>query len=270
MPSPHDQPGLLPGAPGPGAPRPVRGEHALDLAAARTGAVPVPVGSLWDPWTCPAHLLPWLAWALRVDQWEPEWSTATKRSRIAAAIAAHRRKGTPWAVKRALEPYGSGEVIEETAANTYNGAYLHDETLTHEGGDYFPATYDGAAAYDGQLLHTGEGLPWAWAWFRVILDLDILGGEALAADAEDRLRALLDLAKPARSHLRQLGYRGNLAESPMRPAELWHTAHRFTLRTGAHERDGSLRRGRRGSATVRFNGGVNHDLTARYGALQVA
>ncbi len=39
------------------------------LAASHPLALPVPLRTLWNPATCPAHCLPFLAWAFSVDQW---------------------------------------------------------------------------------------------------------------------------------------------------------------------------------------------------------
>lgn len=89
-------------------------EIALDETTARIGAVPVPIKTLWNPETCPVDLLPWLAWALSVDYWDPTWSEETKRAVVAESMEYHRRKGTPWAVEHALLRAGAGspEVIE--------------------------------------------------------------------------------------------------------------------------------------------------------------
>lgn len=89
-------------------------ERALALATARVGAVPVPLASLWNPQTCPAEVLPWLAWALSVDDWDPNWSEMTKRAVLAEALPVHMVKGTIGAVRRAVENAGLGAVtIEE-------------------------------------------------------------------------------------------------------------------------------------------------------------
>ncbi|WP_083023431.1 phage tail protein I [Vreelandella lionensis] len=61
-----------------------------------------PLRDLWRPDTCPAPLLPWLAWALSEDEWDAKWSENRQRRAIKAAIGVHRRKGTIGAVKRAL------------------------------------------------------------------------------------------------------------------------------------------------------------------------
>lgn len=89
-------------------------ETALEAVIGRIGDVEVPIRELWNPQTCPAALLPWLAWALSVDIWDSSWSTETKRAVIAESIPLHRKKGTPWAVERALVVAGSpaAKVIE--------------------------------------------------------------------------------------------------------------------------------------------------------------
>ena len=52
----------------------------IDTSAAET---------IWDPWNCPAHLLPALANALSVDLWEDGWPEVKKRSVIAASPELH-------------------------------------------------------------------------------------------------------------------------------------------------------------------------------------
>jgi hypothetical protein len=54
----------------------------------------IPIRELWNPWTCPENLLPYLAWALSVDLWDPQWPITKRRSVIANAIKHHRLKGT--------------------------------------------------------------------------------------------------------------------------------------------------------------------------------
>lgn len=94
-------------------------ERALDLSAARLGTVPVPIKTLWDPQTCPAGILPWLAWALSVDDWSPEWTEQQKRGAIEASIEVHRRKGTIGALRRALSAIGYEVHIDERTGQPY-------------------------------------------------------------------------------------------------------------------------------------------------------
>ncbi|WP_081581822.1 phage tail protein I [Pararhodospirillum photometricum] len=78
-------------------------ERALEAAvAARFDELPTPIGTVWDVEMCLEALLPYLAWALSVDDWSEDWPGRQKRSVIAAAIAVHRSKGTVGAVHKAL------------------------------------------------------------------------------------------------------------------------------------------------------------------------
>lgn len=63
------------------------------------------VGTLWNPATCPEAVLPFLAWGLAISHWDPEWTTAEKRTAIADAIPFHRRKGTRAAVEEVLSRF---------------------------------------------------------------------------------------------------------------------------------------------------------------------
>lgn len=86
------------------------GSSVLEVAAATAAAqierVPVPLRALWDPMTCPAELLPYLAWALSVDRWDFDWPEATKRNVIASSFYVHQHKGTISALHRVVEPLG--------------------------------------------------------------------------------------------------------------------------------------------------------------------
>lgn len=94
-------------------------ERALSLATARAGSVPVPVGELWDPYTCPLAVLPWLAWSLAVDPWDSTWTEGQKRNAIAESIAVHRVKGTIGALIRALQAIGYECVVNDKTGTPY-------------------------------------------------------------------------------------------------------------------------------------------------------
>jgi len=66
----------------------------------------VPLRTLYNPDTCPVHLLPYLAWAWSVDRWDYRWSEAVKRSAIKASFYIHKHKGTRGALRRVVEPLG--------------------------------------------------------------------------------------------------------------------------------------------------------------------
>lgn len=77
----------------------------LERALARAGAMPHKpeiIRTLWNPWTCPIELLPWLAWAWSVDEWDLAWTETQQRAMVAASKKLHQKKGTTWAVREAL------------------------------------------------------------------------------------------------------------------------------------------------------------------------
>ncbi|NVN02945.1 MULTISPECIES: phage tail protein I [Asaia] len=79
-------------------------EAALDLTVAdRFAIIPRPIRSSINPQTIPLAWLPWLAWAWRVENWSSDWSEAQKRQTVASSFMVHRKKGTAYAVRSALE-----------------------------------------------------------------------------------------------------------------------------------------------------------------------
>lgn len=81
-------------------------ETRLAQALAAIAELPVDIRSVRDPQTCPAHMLPWLAWDFSVDAWDTSWTEAQKRAVIASSIRVHRRKGTAGALKAAVAALG--------------------------------------------------------------------------------------------------------------------------------------------------------------------
>ena len=79
----------------------------------RVGAVPTPVRAPWNPDTCPASLLPWLAWAFSVDEWDASWTDAQKRETVKRSILVHRHKGTIGAVREAIQALGVEAQLQE-------------------------------------------------------------------------------------------------------------------------------------------------------------
>ena len=77
------------------------------------GAIPTPIGSMWNPNTCPLSHLPWLAWALSVDVWDDAWPETIKRNVVANALKVHALKGTRGALEKALKSQGFGIDISE-------------------------------------------------------------------------------------------------------------------------------------------------------------
>lgn len=105
-----------------------RAEHALATAALSWSDIDIPIRHLSNPATCPAAFLPWLAWALSVDEWSPDWTEQTQRAAIAASIGVHRRKGTVAALRAAIAAagYGDVDVVERYALARHDGARRHN------------------------------------------------------------------------------------------------------------------------------------------------
>jgi phage tail P2-like protein len=87
-------------------------EHALEGVSAARFPLPTElVASVWNPDTCPADLLPYLAWGLSVDLWDDNWHEATKREVCRKSLILHRLKTTPAGIKAHVEVAGS-EVLK--------------------------------------------------------------------------------------------------------------------------------------------------------------
>lgn len=112
---------------------------------------------------CPAHFLPWLGWAMKVDGWEAADSEQQQRELIREAIPVHKSKGTVGAVRRVLKAVGVNAEVEEWQQ------------------------VPGAAPYTFRLT--------AWA-----NDNRQGEGTILSPQLAERLRALVDAAKNERSH----------------------------------------------------------------------
>lgn len=154
-----------------------RAEKALAQGVIDAFGFDIPNAHIWNPGTCPVAFLPWLAWALSVDEWSDTWTEATKRAVIAASVEVHRRKGTIGSIRRALAAAGYGDaVVQERWGRNY-----HDGTLT----------YNGSQTYSE---------PDHWAEYRVVLARPVTVAQAA------QVRAILTAVAPARCHLKLLDF----------------------------------------------------------------
>lgn len=96
-------------------------ERLAAEAGARATDLPVILRALWHPEECPAHLLPWLAWAWSVDDWSDDWSERQKRDTIAASLQVQQIKGTIGAVRGALGALGFATRVQEWHRQTPAG-----------------------------------------------------------------------------------------------------------------------------------------------------
>lgn len=88
-------------------------ERALEAVVGPPLFTKAPLREIWDPDRCPAELLPWLAFAMSVDEWDPTWPEDAKREVIRRSFAVHQRKGTRGAVLSSLAAvFGVAQVSE--------------------------------------------------------------------------------------------------------------------------------------------------------------
>ena len=86
---------------------------SLTSAAAREGIPIEDLPKVFDPWLCPARLLPWLAHHLSVDLWDDRWTETRKRRMCANAIRLARLKGTETGLREFLD-YVDASVVSLT------------------------------------------------------------------------------------------------------------------------------------------------------------
>ncbi|MGB3044202.1 MAG: phage tail protein I [Xanthobacteraceae bacterium] len=122
-------------------------ERAVLMAElARIAAVdPTVIVSIWNPATCPAVLLPWLAQGVSVDVWSNDWPEAQKRAVVAASPMVHRLKGTIGAVRRALAAFDlETRVVEWWEDGSRRGTF-RIEIIYRNGGPVFDLPTQGYA-----------------------------------------------------------------------------------------------------------------------------
>lgn len=136
------------------------------------------VKTLWNAESCPMEFLPWLAWALSVDDWDENWSEERKRRAIKEARRIHEHKGTLGAVRRALTVMGQpdADIVERSDFVVRNGTARRNGTRRRFGQD-------------------------GWATFRVVLKRPVTIDQAML------IRSMLENAKRNCVHLVALDFR---------------------------------------------------------------
>lgn len=153
-------------------------ERALAKACEYT-ADPGVIRTLWDPYTCPTDLLPWLAWSLSIKEWDDAWPEDRKRDRIAEAFAIAKTEGTVASIRRVFASIGFGDItIDESRVDK-----LHN----------------GALRRDGFML---RGHISGRVWYRIRLS------KLLSIRQAETAMRLLDMTAPARCHLFGLDFTG--------------------------------------------------------------
>ena len=106
-------------------------ERALANTIARISDVPVVVREVWNPDTCPPNVLPWLAWAFSVDDWDSNWTDEQKRNVIKQSVYSQRIKGTIGAVTRQLAALGyTIQILEWWQQDPEGQPYTFDVYIT--------------------------------------------------------------------------------------------------------------------------------------------
>lgn len=195
-------------------------ERATAQALGSISDLPTPLRTLWDPQAIRADLLPYLAWALSVEE---EWEFATteqeQRDLVESSVALHSYKGTPYAVRQGLRSAG------------FRQAEIHEgrAVLRHDGG----FQRNGIEDYNAGRR---------WALFSITLDLG--NSKGFSGDIAARARRAIDTWKNARSHLYRIDLKATLSterDADSTATALLHVAiHARSYRTGI--RDGTHRR----------------------------
>lgn len=148
-------------------------ERNLEQVTQRSTDLPLSIQDIYNPAKCPAALLPWLAWAWMIEQWDSNLSEEQKRAVLADAFIVHSKRGTVASVKRILKNAGyECEIIEGLVAKRYAGRISHN-------GHFF---------YGGQKTEH-------WASFRVYLK------QAITKELAQKVRGLIESTMPARCKL---------------------------------------------------------------------
>lgn len=165
-------------------------ERALEQATARQSNLPVPLRELWNPDTCPEHLLPWLAWSLSLDSWQPYWPLSVKRARIKAAVDIQRRKGTAKSVRDVVGSFGSALALREWWQKTPMGRpHTFEVVLTLGAG--VPNT----AAYQLDIIKEIERTKPVRSHFTLNVGLSATGGLGLQGAARPVIYRRLQLTE---------------------------------------------------------------------------
>ena len=140
---------------------------------------------------CPKEILPHLAYAFSVDEWDETWlnpsneqstdvvegwSEHTQRRVVDASLRVHRKKGTRRAIEEALSVFGALSVkpVEWWELKKTEG----DEKFGKPGEPGEPGTFD--------------------------LEIELAAGEKVTSEMKDQIYRILDATKNCRSHLRKI------------------------------------------------------------------
>ena len=169
-------------------------ERALEtLVGARIDDIGLPLRDLWSADNCPEELLPWLAWALSIDQWSTEWPLNIRRARVAAAIAIQRIKGSAQSLSDVIASFGGSLVLREWFQMDPPGVPHTFEVLATLGGQ--SADVPSAEFVDAVIAEVARTKP-VRSHFTFTLGLSARGAIGLRAVARPLLLTRLQAYAP--------------------------------------------------------------------------
>ncbi len=169
-------------------------ERALEAATAGISNVPIPAPAIIDPDTCPEALLPWLAWALSLDDWDATWPLRIKRAQTKAAISIQRHKGTANSVRKVVEAFGGALQLREWWEQSPQGTpHTFDMVLTVQGENGESAS----AAYVETVINAVMRTKPVRSHFSFTQGLTASGGIGIVAGARVAVYRRLQLAEQA-------------------------------------------------------------------------
>lgn len=133
-------------------------ERRLAQSCGGISDLQVPLRTLWDPATCPAKFLPYLAWAFSVDRWDESWEESIRRKVVQDAFYIHQHKGTTSAIRRVVEPFGFLiRIIEWWQTGDAPGTFrldigVQDQGITNETWQELERLIDDAKPCSRQLI----------------------------------------------------------------------------------------------------------------------
>ncbi|WP_294962602.1 phage tail protein I [Sulfurimonas sp.] len=136
------------------------------------------IKTLFNPDTCEAKYLPYLAYAFKVDFWDESLREVDKRALIKASLKLHQLKGTRWAILEVLKAVGlsvpnyEAVIVEYKDRNNYKYNVLRDGTHSYDGA---VKHNHGLSIYDFILDH--------WTQYAVIIKVPVSESQVTKAKA---------------------------------------------------------------------------------------
>lgn len=163
--------------------------RALEAVQSRMSDIPLAQGIVYDFENVDASALAHLGEQFHVmgaEGWRLATTDEQKRALLARAVALHRHKGTPWAIREALKAVGFNdlEIAERLPSNHY----------------------DGSLAFSGSDVYAAYG----WAQFRVTADAG--DDQPITAEQTALIVETVTAWKPARSHLVDVQHRASATD----------------------------------------------------------